>query len=107
MRLRHARCQRWEFRRWGRDWTAYEGLAISGLDAVFDNLMDGTAFITSRAGWKWDDVLADLGLRLSDVAHQDMVIQCKSVADIRRAKENGQIAFIPSLECATMIENEL
>lgn len=97
----------WEFRRWGRDWTGYEGLAISGMDAVFDNMMDGTAFITSRAGWKWDDVLTDLGLRLSDIAHQDMVIQCKSVADIRRAKANGQIAFIPSLESSTMIENEL
>ena len=97
----------WEFRRWGRDWTGYEGLAVSGLDAVFDNLMDGTAFITSRAGWKWDDVLTDLGLRLSDIAHQEMVIQCRSVADIRRAKANGQIAFVPSLECITMIENEL
>jgi len=97
----------WEFRRWGRDWTGYEGLAASGLDAVFDNLMDGTAFITSRAGWKWDDVLTDLGLRLSDLAHQELVIQCRSVADIRRAKANGQIAFVPSLECITMVENEL
>lgn len=99
--------QIWEFRRWGRDWTAYEGLSISGLDAVFDNMMDGTAFVHSRAGWKWDDVLTDLGLRLSDIAHQDMVIQCRNVGDIRRAKANGQIAFVPSLECATMIENEL
>jgi membrane dipeptidase len=97
----------WEFRRWGRDWTGYEGLAVSGLDAVFDNLMDGTAFITSRAGWKWDDVLTDLGLRLSDIAHQDMVIQCRTVADIHRAKAGGQIAFVPSLECITMVENEL
>ncbi len=97
----------WEFRRWGRDWTAYEGLAASGLDAVFDNLMDGTAFIHSRAGWKWDDVLTDLGLRLSDIAHQDMLIQCRTVADIHRAKANGQIAFVPCLECITMIENEL
>lgn len=97
----------WEFRRWGRDWTGYEGLAVSGLDAVFDNLMDGTALITSRAGWKWDDVLTDLGLRLSDLAHQDMVIPCRSVADIHRAKANGQIAFVPGLECITMIENEL
>lgn len=97
----------WEFRRWGRDWTGYEGLSVSGLDAVFDNLMDGTALIHSRAGWKWDDVLTDLGLRLSDIAHQDMVIPCRSVADIHRAKANGQIAFIPALECITMIENEL
>ncbi|MCL6600420.1 MAG: dipeptidase [Alicyclobacillus macrosporangiidus] len=96
-----------EYRRWGRDWTGYEGLSVSGLDAFFDNLMDGTAMITSRNGWKWDDVIYDLGMRLSDIAHQDMVIVGQTVDDIIRAKENGQIAFIPSLEAATMIENEL
>ena len=41
-----------EQRREGRDVTGYEGLSVSGLDAVFDNLMDGTALVTSRAGWK-------------------------------------------------------
>ena len=97
----------WEYRRWGRDATAYEGLAVSGLDAVFDNLMDGTAMITSRAGWKWDDVIFDLGMRLSDIAHQDMVVVGRRVSDIVRAREDGTIAFIPSLEASTMIENEL
>ena len=97
----------YEYRRHGRDWTGYEGLSVSGLDAVFDCLMDGTALITSRAGWKWDDIIYDLGMRLCDIAHQDMVVRAGSVADIRRAKENGQIAFIPSLEAATPIENEL
>jgi membrane dipeptidase len=49
--------QIWEYRRAGRDWTGYEGLSVSGIDAIFDNLMDGTAVITSEAGWKWDDVI--------------------------------------------------
>lgn len=96
-----------EFRRWGRDWTGYEGLAISGLDCVFDNLMNGTAMITSRGGWKWDDVIFDLGMRLSDIAHQDMVVLATTTEDIRRAKANEQIAFVVSLEGAAMIENEL
>ncbi len=96
-----------EMRRWGRDWTGYEGLSKSGLDCVFDNLMNGTSMITSRAGWKWDDIIYDLGMRLSDIAHQDMVILGLTVDDIRRAKANGQIAFVPSLESSTMIENEL
>ena len=74
-----------EYRRWGRDWTGYEGLSQSGLDAVFDCLMDGTAIITSRAGWKWDDVIWDLGMRLSDIAHQEMLIRAETTADIRRA----------------------
>ena len=96
-----------EFRRWGRDFTGYEGLSVSGLDAVFDNMMDGTAMITSRGGWKWDDVIYDIGIRLSDIHHQDMVVHCLTTEDIVRAKKNHQIAFIISLEGAAMIENEL
>ena len=96
-----------EFRRWGRDTTSYEGLSVSGLDAVFDNLMNGTAMITSRGGWKWDDIIYDLGIRLSDIAHQELVVLALSTEDIIQAKENGQIAFVVSLEGAAMIENEL
>lgn len=96
-----------EYRRQGRDWTGYAGMARSGLDAVFDCLMDGTATITSKAGWKWDDIIYDLGMRLSDIAHQDFVVKGETMADIRRAKANGQIAFIASLEAATAIENEV
>jgi membrane dipeptidase len=96
-----------EFRRQGRDWTGYEGLSHSGLDAVFDAMMDGTAMITSKAGWKWDDIITDIGLRLSDIAHQDMVILALTTEDIVRAKANGQIGFIVSLESSSMIENEL
>ena len=96
-----------EFRRWGRDTTSYEGLSVSGLDAVFDNLMNGTAMITSRGGWKWDDIIYDLGIRLSDIAHQELVVLATTTEDIVRAKQNGQIAFVVSLEGAAMIENEL
>jgi membrane dipeptidase len=96
-----------EYRRQGRDFTGYAGMARSGLDAVFDNLMDGTATITSKAGWKWDDIIYDLGMRLSDIAHQDFIVRGETLDDIRRAKENGQLAFIASLEAATAIENEV
>jgi membrane dipeptidase len=99
--------QIFEYRRAGRDWTGYAGLAVSGMDAIFDCLMDGTACITSKAGWKWDDIIWDLGMRLSDIAHQEMLIRAETTADIVRAKQSGQIAFIPSLEAATPIENEL
>jgi membrane dipeptidase len=96
-----------EWRRWGRDHMAFEALAVAGLDAVFDNLMNGTAMIHSRGGWKWDDVITDLGLRLSDIAHQDMVVLATTTKDIRDAKENGKVAFVVSIEGAAMIENEL
>ncbi|MGH2449918.1 MAG: dipeptidase [Candidatus Limnocylindria bacterium] len=96
-----------EYRRHGREWTGYEGLSVSGLDVVFDALMGGTATITSRAGWKWDDVVYDLGMRLSDIAHQDFLVLAGTLEDIRAAKASGRIAFIPCLETATPIENEL
>jgi membrane dipeptidase len=96
-----------EYRRHGRDFTAFEGLSVSGLDAVFDNLMDGTALITSRNGWKWDDIVMDLGMRQCDIAHQGFLVWAGSVEDILRAKSNGQMAWIPALEAATPIENEL
>ena len=96
-----------EFRRSGREFTAFQGLAASGLDCVFDAMMDGTAMITSRAGWKWEDVIFDIGMRLSDIAHQDMVRLALTTEDIRRAKAEGRIAFVVSIEGAAMIENEV
>lgn len=95
------------YRRENREFTAYEGLAASGLDAVFDNLMDGTALITSKNGWKWDDIVMDLGMRQCDIAHQDFLVWAGSVEDILNAKANGRLAWIPALEAATPIENEV
>ncbi len=97
----------WPWRRQGRDWTGYEGLARSGMDALFDNMMNGTAMITSKWGWKWDDVIYDIGMRLSDIAHQNLVVLATRTEDIRRAKRDGKIAFVVSLEGSAMIENEL
>ena len=62
-----------EQKRLGRAFTSFERLATFGLDAMFDNLMNGLCKITSQAGWKWSDVTHDLGLRLCDPAHQDFL----------------------------------
>lgn len=93
--------------RTGREPTGYAGLARSGLTAVFDNGMDGTCCISSDAGWKYQDVLFDLGVRMADLAHQDYVLKAESVADIRFAHETGRVAHVFGLEAATMIENEV
>ena len=93
--------------RQGREPTGYEGLARSGLTAVFDNDMDGTCCISSDAGWKYQDVLFDLGVRMADLAHQDYVIKGETLKDIHYAKETGRIAHVFALEAATMIENEV
>jgi len=73
------------YRRQGRDWTGYAGMARSGLDAVFDCLMDGTATITSKMGWKWDDMIYDLGMRYADIAHQDFIVRGESLGARARA----------------------
>jgi membrane dipeptidase len=91
----------------GREWYGYEGLAASGLDGVFENFLDGTASITSKAGWKWTDVIHDLGMHLADVAHQSLVVVASTVQDILDAHTNGTIAMVPCLEGAAPIENEL
>jgi membrane dipeptidase len=96
-----------EMKRYGRDFTAYEALSKSRIDCIFDNLMNGTAYITSYSGWKWQDVVHDIGMRLCDLNHQNMVTHCLRLDDIKKAAESGRIALVLCLESATPIENEL
>ncbi|MBN2334639.1 membrane dipeptidase [Candidatus Bathyarchaeota archaeon] len=96
-----------EMHRLGRQFTAYEALSGSHIDCVFDNMMDGMAYVTSYSGWKWTDVVHDIGIRLSDIAHQGMVTHCRTVQDIMEAHGSGRVALVLALESATPIENEL
>ena len=91
----------------GRVHTAYEALADSWWDCVFDNFLDGAACITSKNGWKWDDIIYDMGMRFCDLAHQDFIIKCERVDDIYRAHREKRIALVAAQEGAAMIENEL
>jgi membrane dipeptidase len=92
--------------RQGREWYGYEGLAASGLDAVFENFMDGTATITSKTGW-WTDVIHDP----RDAPRR----RGAPVGRVRRLDREGhprcpsdrRIAIIPCIEGAAPIENEL
>ncbi|MFD8558437.1 dipeptidase [Streptosporangium canum] len=96
-----------DYNRTGRNALGYEGLARSGMTALFDNFMNGTNCVTSEHGWKWDDVIYDLGLRFADIAKQDFVVLARTVEEIEKAKAGGQLALVAGLEAATMIENEL
>lgn len=99
--------QIFRYRRQGRDVTGYEGLSLSKTDVVFDNMNDGTALITSRSGWKWDDVIYDMGMRLCDFAHQDFAMVVRKAQDITTAMETGRVGIVLTLEAATPIENEI
>ena len=96
-----------DYVREGRVFTPFEALAQSDWDCVFDNLLDGICRIESRTGWKWNEVLHDLGMRLADIAHQDFLIHCKTVDDILRAHAEGRIAWVAAIEGAAPIENEV
>ena len=91
----------------GREMTAYEALSWSNLDCVFDNQLDGVNIISSPGGWKWIDIIHDLGMRLCDIAHQDFLVHCKTVDDILAAKKAGKIAWVAVVEGAACIENEV
>ena len=97
----------YDSQRQGRDRCGYEALSYSNLDCIFDNLLDGTNIISSPGGWKWIDVIHDLGMRLCDLAHQDFLVQCKTVEDIFEAKKANKIAWVPCIEGAACIENEV
>ena len=82
----------------GRMTTAYKALGASYWDAVFDNLMDGIINIESKTGWKWTEVLHDLGMRLCDAAHQDFLVHCTKVDQIQQAHDEGKVAWIAVIE---------
>jgi membrane dipeptidase len=90
-----------------RQHTGYAGLARSGMTAVFDNLMNGEGLVTSSAGWKWEEVVYDLGMRLCDLAHQDYAMVGRSVDDIIAAHRDGRLAVVFGIESATPLENEI
>ena len=96
-----------DFDREGRNFLAYEALASSGLDCVFDNMQDGSSFINTKHGWDWNSTLHDLGMRLCDIAHQDFLVHCKRADDVELAHREGRIAWVSVLESASCIENEV
>ena len=85
----------------------YEGLACSGIDVIFENFMDGISIITSQNGLKWDDVILTLGIRYCDIAKQDTLYLAKTYKDLEEAKRSKRVAILPSLEAASILENEV
>ena len=93
--------------RQGRAVCGYEALSWSNLDCVFDNMLDGVNIISSPGGWKWIDVVHDLGMRLCDIAHQNFLVHVRTVDDIFAAKKAGKIGWVACIEGAQCIETEV
>ena len=96
-----------DYIREGRIHTAYEFLAETPLDAVFDMQLDGLSTVHSLHGWKWDDITHEVSMRACDLMHSDYAFQCRGIDDVRRAREEGKLAVVQAVESAAMIENEL
>ena len=96
-----------EYNRTGRQHTAFAGVKESGMTVIFDNMMDGTACVTGNAPWRWLDIITDIGMRQTDIAHQDDVIVIRTIEDIHYAKKAGKVGFVFGLEASTPIENEI
>jgi membrane dipeptidase len=96
-----------EYARQGRAFTAYEFLSRSNLDAVFDWHQNGGLKVHSENGWKFSEVVHDVGMRAADIDHQEFVVRARTVDDIRRAHEEGRLAIVPCIESCMPLENEL
>src|SRR5580658_9514272 len=95
------------YNRTGRQHAAYAGMRASGVNIIFDNLMDGTACVTGNAPWRWNDIITDLGMRLADLAHAPGFALIKTAGDIDAARAAGTVGLVFGLEAATPIENEV
>ncbi|PSQ60293.1 peptidase M19 [Halobacteriales archaeon SW_7_71_33] len=95
-----------EYVREGCCYTAYEALAASNLDAVFDMHLDGLSGIRTERGWTYDDVVHDVTMRANDIAHSETVDRVGSVEAVRAAAELDRVGLVPALESSTPIEND-
>jgi len=80
-----------------RPFVGYEGLAYSGMDAVFDNCVCST----------FDQVIEFLGMRQCDYAHQEFVIPALKADDITRAFDEGKVAIIQTIEQTSAIDRNV
>ncbi|MBI4175589.1 MAG: membrane dipeptidase [Candidatus Aenigmarchaeota archaeon] len=96
-----------DYVRSGRWSLGYEGLAYSGLDAVFEGLLDGIAVIRSRDPWDWENVVHQIGMVREDLDHQNMVFVATGTEDIVKAHRDGGIAMVLHLEAPPRLGEDL
>ena len=84
-----------------RVYKAYQGLAASGIDVVFDG---GDAY---GVPLRCDPLINYLGMSKADYAHQNLIVPCYKYEDIERAIKEERIALILSIEDLSTIEHEI
>jgi membrane dipeptidase len=96
-----------EYARNGRWWIGYEGLAVSGLDGVFEGMLDGVALMRSPDPWDWDNVIHQIGMIQADIDHQDLVFIAKRAGYFEKAFREGRVAMVIHLEGPPNIREDL
>ncbi|MCR6623834.1 MAG: dipeptidase [archaeon YNP-LCB-024-027] len=91
----------------GRMFTGYEGLAISGIDVIFDGLFDGLGLAPSRDPWSWDNVVYQIGMFTSDIDHQNLAFIVRRVEDVEKAHREGKIGVVIHMEGTPRIGEEI
>ena len=87
---------------WGYEAVRYGGFTAVGTANVYRGMVktDEMSFI------RFEDLLDEISLMLSDVSRHDGVVNVGNAAEIEAAKQNGQVGFLPTVEHLA-IGNEL
>ena len=87
---------------WGYEAVRHGGFTAVGTANVYRGMVktDEMSFI------RYEDLLDEIGLMLSDVSRHDGVVNVGNAAEIEAAKQNGQVGFLPTVEHLA-IGNEL
>ncbi|WP_433186321.1 dipeptidase [Actinoallomurus sp. CA-150999] len=96
-----------EYRRHGREFMPYEGIAHSGVDLFFDGGPAAVSMIRSHTPFDWDDAVSDLAMRQADWAHQRLLAPVRTLDDARRAHADGRVGVVLTLESASPIGNDV
>jgi membrane dipeptidase len=85
----------------------YEGLKVGGITA-FSQDVGQFLCLNSKVGWRFEDLVIDLGLYLYEIGrHPGQAIHGLRAEDIRRAKREGKFAVFFTIENSEQIHRDL
>ena len=79
---------------WGYDAVKHGGWSTVTTANIFRGLLNSrdVSFV------EYDDVLAEVGMMLADIAQQEDVVKVGNANDIEAAKQQSKVGFLPTLE---------
>ena len=83
----------------GRYQWGYDAARAGGWTAITTaNVFGGLKSTADMSFVEYDDVAAEVGNMVADVAMQDGIVRVGNAADIEAAKQQGNVGFLPTLE---------